>query len=85
MGPLIPLFWTSGDIYPGFQKQRGFLAYVLHRLHATESSDTSGATPADLLAVSMVVVTKSFTTRMHSSRMRTVRCSGRRGLGGMSA
>ena len=22
-GPLIPLFWTSGDIYPGFQCQSG--------------------------------------------------------------
>ena len=27
MGPLIPLFWTSGDICPGFQSQGGFLAY----------------------------------------------------------
>ena len=23
-GPLIPLFWTSGDICPGFQSQGGF-------------------------------------------------------------
>ena len=24
MGPLIPLFWTSGDVCPGFQSQGGF-------------------------------------------------------------
>ena len=24
VGPLIPLFWTSGDIYSGFQSQSGF-------------------------------------------------------------
>ena len=29
MGPLIPLFWTSGDVFPGFQSQGGSLACVL--------------------------------------------------------
>ena len=38
---MIPLFWTSGDVCPGFQSQAGFLRF------------TSGATPADLLAVKM--------------------------------
>ena len=27
MGPLIPLFWTSGDISSGFQSQSGFCLY----------------------------------------------------------
>ena len=34
MGPLIPLFWTSGDVFPGFQSQSGSLACVLYRLCA---------------------------------------------------
>ena len=46
-GPLIPLFWTSGDICPGFQSQGGFP-------HLRASSPvyngflrfTSGVTPA---------------------------------------
>ena len=51
MGPLIPLFGTSGDICPGFQSQDG-LACMLSCLHATLRF-TSGATPADLLTASM--------------------------------
>ena len=43
VGPLIPLFWTSGDVCPGFQSQSGslacFLACVILRF-------TSGMTPA---------------------------------------
>ena len=37
MGPLIPLFWASGDVCPGFQSQVGSLVCFL----------TSRATPAD--------------------------------------
>ena len=48
MGPLIPLFWTSGDLYPGFQSQggslAGFLTWVILRF-------TSGATPTDCTEV----------------------------------
>ena len=29
VGPLMPLFWTSGDVCPGFQSQGGSLACVL--------------------------------------------------------
>ena len=29
VGPLIPLFWTSGDVCPGFQSQGGFLTCTL--------------------------------------------------------
>ena len=50
MGPLIPLFWTSGDVYPGFQSQGGslacFLACVILKF-------TSGVIPADCIEVSM--------------------------------
>ena len=57
MGPLIPLFWTSGDVSSGFQSQSGFCLIrtwqrrtnnVTHSLRFT-----SGTTPADLLAASM--------------------------------
>ena len=40
VGPLIPLFWTSGVICPGFQSQGRFLACMLCHLHATVSSDS---------------------------------------------
>ena len=52
VGPLIPLFWTFGDICPGFQSQGGsffcvcFLSCVILRF-------TSGVTPADCVEVSM--------------------------------
>ena len=41
-GPLIPLFWTSGDVCPGFQSQGGFLACN------GCLTFPSGATPADI-------------------------------------
>ena len=44
--PLIPLFWTSGDICPGFQSIVCFFTYVILRF-------TSGVTPADCIEVSM--------------------------------
>ena len=40
MGPLIPLFWTSGDVCYGFQSQGGFLTCVLCHLHITDSKDS---------------------------------------------
>ena len=50
MGPLIPLFWTSGDVSSGFQSQSGF---CLIRTWWRRTSNitcslrfTSGATPA---------------------------------------
>ena len=55
MGPLIPLFWLSGDICPWFQSQGGslfacFVAGVILRF-------TSGATPADCKDFSMYLQT----------------------------
>ena len=38
---VIPLFWTYGDIWYGFQSQGGFLACVPPHLHAMDSSDSS--------------------------------------------
>ena len=40
VGPLIPLFWTSGDICPGFQSLGGSLACMLCHLHAMNSWDS---------------------------------------------
>ena len=57
VGHLIPLFWTSGDVSSGFQSQSGF--YLIRSWRRCTSNVThflrftSGATPADLLAVSM--------------------------------
>ena len=59
MGPLIPLFWICADISSGFQSQSMELylylveAYMLLRF-------TSGATSADILAVSMAAESISF-------------------------
>ena len=39
--PLITLFQSSGNIYPVFQSQGGFLTCMLHRLSLMESSDSS--------------------------------------------
>ena len=50
VGPLIPLFWISGDFCPGFQSQGGslacFLTCVILRF-------TSGVTPADCIEGNM--------------------------------
>ena len=50
LGPLVPLFWISGDISSGFQSQSG-LPYShcgdKHNVHSLRS--TFGATLADLL------------------------------------
>ena len=59
MGPLIPLFWTSGDVSPGFQSQGGY-----PRLHALSPACnefprfTSGAIPADLSANQVTLTAK---------------------------
>ena len=52
MGPLIPLFWTSGDVCPGFHSQGGSLAWILA---CVILRFTSGVTPADCKEVSMAV------------------------------
>ena len=57
MGPLIPLFWTSGDVSYGFQSQNGFCLICTWQRHMSNITCslrlTSGATPADLLVASM--------------------------------
>ena len=50
VGPLIPLFWTFGDVSSGFQSQSE-QTYFMHILHVLRF--TSGATPADVLATTM--------------------------------
>ena len=54
VGPLISLFWTSGDICPGFQSQGGSLAWKASSTACNAFLRfTSGATPANLLTASM--------------------------------
>ena len=48
VGPLIPLFWTSGDIYLGLKVRVDSIACMLWHLLRF----TSGATSADLFAAS---------------------------------
>ena len=39
-GPLIPLFWIPGDIFPGFKARVDARACTPCHLHATDSSDS---------------------------------------------
>ena len=64
VGPLIPLFWTSGNVSPGFQSQGGSLTCVLCHLCAINSEFlrfTSSGKPADCIEVSMAA--KPFRSR----------------------
>ena len=52
-GPLVPLFWISGDVSSGFQSQSGFclICYFCGgECNVHSPRFTSGATLADLLA-----------------------------------
>ena len=62
VGPLIPLFWTSGDVSSGFQSQSWAALFVLSRgVYVTCSLRfTSGGIPTDLLVAS--IVAESFST-----------------------
>ena len=53
MGPLIPLFWTSGDVCPWFQSQGDPLLACFIALCNGFLRFSYGVTPADLLAASM--------------------------------
>ena len=57
LGPVISLFWFSGDVSSGVQSQRGF--YLIHKGECNVHSPrfTSGATLADLLAAGAQPVT----------------------------
>ena len=53
LGPLVPLFWISGDVSSGFQSQSGFFLIRFfcggeNDVHSLRS--TSSVTPANLLA-----------------------------------
>ena len=50
MGPLILMFWSFGDVGPGFHSQGGFPhLHVLSSAHNRMLRFTSGMIPADLL------------------------------------
>ena len=60
MGPLVPLFWISGNISSGFQSQSGFCLiryFCGGECNVHSPRFTSGATLADLLAAGTQPVT----------------------------
>ena len=61
VGLLMPLFWNSGNVYPGLQIQgRSPHLYVSLPVHNEILSFTSGVTPTDLLTASMTAKPFSF-------------------------
>ena len=51
LGPLLPLFWISGDVSSGFQSQSGLpYSHCRGERNVRSPRSTSGATLADLLA-----------------------------------
>ena len=60
LGPLVPLFWISGDVSSGFQSQSGFCLiryFCRGECNVHSSRFTSGATLANLLAAGAQPVT----------------------------
>ena len=54
LGPLVPLFWISSDVFSGFQSQdRLPYLHCRGKCNVCSLRSTSGATPADLLTASM--------------------------------
>ena len=59
LGPLVPLFWISGDVSSGFQSQSGFCLiryFCGGECNVHSPRFTSGATLADLLHCQAVVM-----------------------------
>ena len=60
LGPLVPLFWISGDVSSGFQSQSGFCLiryFCGGKCNVHSPRFTSGATLADLLVAGAQPVT----------------------------
>ena len=54
LGPLVPLFWISGDVSFGFQSQSGLpYSHCGGECNVHSPRSTSGATLADLLVAGM--------------------------------
>ena len=56
-GPLVPLFWISGDVSSGFQSQSGFCLICRGECNVHSPRSTSGARCSNLLAAGMPKVT----------------------------
>ena len=53
LGPLVPLFWISGDVSSAFQSQSGLpYSHCRGECNVCSLRSTSGATLADLLVAS---------------------------------
>ena len=81
VGPLIPLFWTSSDICPGFQRQSPHL-HTLSPVCNGFLRFTSGATPAYLLMASMAVdafLSKQETLYLRIPKTQKMKTTGREG------
>ena len=52
LGPLIPMFWISGDVSSGFQSQSGFC--LIHFCRGECNVHSSGTTPADFLTAGII-------------------------------
>ena len=55
LGPLVALFWISGDVSSGFQSQSGFclICFCEGECNVHSLRSTSRATPADFLTASI--------------------------------
>ena len=76
MGSLIPLFWTSGDVCPGFQSQGGFPhLHASSPVHNGFLKFTSGATPANCIFQCNTIASSVDTCSMNLSHStRTPNC-----------
>ena len=77
VGPLIPLFWTSGDVSPGFQSQGRSLACMPLSPACNEFLRfTSCVTPADCIEVSMAAEPFRSTCTQQARRCKPLGHSG---------
>ena len=65
LGPLVPLFWISGDISSGFQSQSGFCLiffffFAEANCNVHSPTSTSSATPTNLLHRSFILLVHLF-------------------------
>ena len=65
----MPLFWTSGDVCPGFQSQDGSLICMFRDLYATEFSVSTLARHLPTLTASMEVTTNGLFSGLKQNKV----------------